>query len=139
MVGIGRVLQLGSITGFKKADLRQHFRLRFSDASFVSRIIGDLDDRERAALRDLLDRDGVMPYDAFTQAYGAEDERPYLEYHAATMKSILGRLRARGLLFAGTAGKQVIVAIPRELRPVVREALEKAGQKITGEGTSRRQ
>lgn len=125
MVGISHVVQLGSITAFKKAELCQHLLMRFSDASFVSRIVSDLDAREHAALRDLLDRGGLMPYDAFTQTYGKEDERPYLEYHAATMKSVLGRLRARGLLFVGTIGGRVIVAIPRELRPLLREALEK--------------
>ncbi len=136
MVGISHVVPLGTITAFKKDELRQHLQRRFSDADFVARIVGALGDREQTALRDLLDHGGVMTYDAFTQAYGAEDKLLALEHHASTMTSIPGRLRARGLLFVGTAEGRVIVATPRELRPIVREALEKMERKAAGEGTS---
>ena len=124
MLGICRVVDSGGpSSAIKVAALRQHLWDRLTGAGFVEGLVADLNDREQAALRDLLARGGIMPRAAFTATYGGEDERPYLEYHAATMVSVPGRLRARGLLFEGTSAGQVIVAIPRELRPLVAAAL----------------
>jgi hypothetical protein len=126
MTGIRQVLKLQSVSGHKKAELRQYLMDVISDPDRLADIVADLNDTERAAPRDLLDHGGVMGYEEFTQAYGAEEERSYLEYHATSMKSVMGRLRARGLLFAGTADNRVVVATPRELRPLLRQALEQA-------------
>jgi hypothetical protein len=90
----------------------------------VALIIEGLHEAERAALRDLLDHGGVMDWQAFSDAHGNDlTERPYLEYWADKYETVMGRLRARGLLFEGTAEGRLIVAMPRELRPVVAAAL----------------
>lgn len=117
MVGICRVVDSDArVSGRRVAEVRQYLQERLTAPGFVAGIVAELNDRERAALRDLLGHGGVMPRAAFITAYGEEDEWPYLEYHAATMTSVSGRLRARGLLFGGTSAGQVVVAIPRELR-----------------------
>lgn len=124
MLGICRVVDSGGpSSAIKVAALRQYLWERLTGAGFVEGLVADLNDREQAALRDLLARGGIMPRAAFMATYGGEDERPYLEYHAATMVSVPGRLRARGLLFEGTSAGQVIVAIPRELRPLLAAAV----------------
>jgi tetratricopeptide (TPR) repeat protein len=124
MAGICRVLALGSAYTRRKADLRQYLAERLADADLLARIVADLNAAERAALRDLLDHSGVMEWQAFANAHGDDlKESPYLEYGAQDRKTVMGRLRARGLLFEGTADGRLIVAIPRELRPLLREAL----------------
>jgi tetratricopeptide (TPR) repeat protein len=117
--GIGGVLGLSPLSGIRVAELRQRFASWLAEPARMAETIAGLNDQERRALRNLLSRGGVMPRAAFTQTHGEETERPFLEFHAGTMTSVPGRLRARGLLFEGTAGDQVIVAIPRELRPLV--------------------
>lgn len=91
----------------------------FSDPEFVARTVTGLTSEERNAPQALLDRNGVMGRDEFVATYGDEDERPYLEYHAESRTSILGRLRAHGLVYIATVEGRVIVAIPRELRPLL--------------------
>jgi tetratricopeptide (TPR) repeat protein len=116
MAGISRVLKIGSVSALKKAELQQRFTMLFSDPEFVARIVAGLTAEERGALQALLDQNGMMNRDQFVTAYGEEDERPYLEYHAEGMTGILGRLRAHGLVYIATVGKRVTVAVPRELR-----------------------
>jgi tetratricopeptide (TPR) repeat protein len=123
MTGIRETLNLTGISALKKDPLRQYLIARLTDPAFLARVVAELNDRERAALAHLLDHGGTMAHEAFTRVYGVEDERPYLEFHATRMKSVLGRLRARGLLFVGRAEGRLIVAAPRELRPLLRETL----------------
>lgn len=68
-------------------------------------------------MRDVLAHGGVMDWHAFAERHGHDlDESPYLEYHAERMETVMGRLRARGLLYEGTADDQLIIAIPQEMR-----------------------
>ena len=125
MTGIRLVLGISGVSALKKAELKQYLMEHLSQPSNLRRIVQYvLDNPERTALRDLLDRDGVMVRQAFTELHGDDsEESPYLEYHATKMESVMGRLRAHGLLFSGTAGDEVIVTIPREIRPLLRETL----------------
>jgi hypothetical protein len=66
-----------------------------------------------------------MDWLAFSRVHGDDlGESPYLEYHAEEMRTVMGRLRARGILFEGTARDGLIVAVPRELRSPLREILK---------------
>jgi hypothetical protein len=123
MVGISRVLKIGPVSALKKAELQQRLTMLLSDPEFVARIVANLTTEQRDALKALLDRNGMMGRAEFVAAYGEEDERPYLEYHAEGMRSVLGRLRAHGLVYVATVGKRVIVAGPHELRPHLTELL----------------
>jgi len=132
MTGICRVLALGSAYTRKKAELSQYLADRLADAASLASIVADLNDAERAALRDLLDHGGVMDWQAFADAHGDDlKESPYMEFGARDRKTVMGRLRVRGLLFEGTADGRLIIAIPRELRPLLsktvtlREALDR--------------
>jgi tetratricopeptide (TPR) repeat protein len=127
MTGIRRTLRLGSVSSLKKGELGAYLMGALRDEDFLSGVIDELNDAARAALEDLLDHGGVMDWQAFSAAHGDDlGESPYLEYHAEEMKTVMGRLRTRGLLFEGTADGRLIVAIPRELRPLLRVILVEA-------------
>jgi tetratricopeptide (TPR) repeat protein len=129
MEGIAGVVELRLRHPHKRADIEGYLLDHFPDLDFLADVVGGLNEAERAALSDLLAHDGVMDREAFIQAHGDEgDDRPYLEYHGANMKSVKGRLRARGLLFEGTANDRPIVATPRELRSPLRNALARGDQ-----------
>jgi hypothetical protein len=120
MTGIARVVWVGPVSAMRVKELRDFMLARYADTDFVASIVAGLRPAELAALRDLLAHDGVMDWQAFSDAHGNDaEERPYMDYWAAKWESVMGRLRARGLLFEGTAAGRHIVAMPRELRPVV--------------------
>ena len=111
----------------KKAELRERLINYLTTPEFLAHVVEELSEAERAALQDLLDHGGVMDWQAFADVHGHDlEESPYLEFHAEQLETVMGRLRAHALLFEGTANGQLIVAIPRELRPLLRQALEKA-------------
>jgi tetratricopeptide (TPR) repeat protein len=125
MTGISQVLNLQGISALKKADLQRYMVNAFADTDFLGRVVRDLNDAERAALRDVLDHGGVMDWQAFAEKHGDDlAESPYLDLHAGQMKTVMGRLRARGLLFEGTTDGRLIVAIPRQVRPLLRQLLD---------------
>jgi hypothetical protein len=98
-----------------------------SDADFLTRVVDDLNDADRAAFENLLGSGGVMDWQEFSGAHGDDlEESPYLEYHAGEMKTVMGRFRARGLLFEGTANGRLILATPRDLRPMLQTILQDA-------------
>ena len=90
----------------------------------LDRVVSALREKEKEALRDVLAHGGVMEWQAFADRHGHDlEESPYPEYHAEEMETVMGRLRARALLFEGTAGGRLIIAIPRELRPSLQTLL----------------
>jgi tetratricopeptide (TPR) repeat protein len=124
MTGIRSTLNLQGVSAFKKAEIKAFLIECVSDSDFLAQVVDDLNDADRAALEDLLDHGGVMDWQEFSRAHGDDlEESPYLEYHAEEMKTVMGRLRARGLLFEGTANGRLILAIPRELRPILQTIL----------------
>jgi tetratricopeptide (TPR) repeat protein len=125
MTGIRRSLGLGGASTLKKGELGAYLMDALRDEVFLAGVVGELNNAERVALEGLLDHGGVMDWQAFSTAHGDDlGESPYLEYHAEEMRTVMGRLRARGILFEGTAQDGLIVAVPRELRSPLREILK---------------
>lgn len=84
---------------------------------------------ERAALNTVLAHGGTIDWQAFAAAYDDDPaERPYLEYHGQSRSTVMGRLRARALIFEGTIDGQLVLTIPLELRPVLAELLSGSSQ-----------
>ncbi len=124
LVGIGYVLDIQGISGLKKAELQAYFHELLQDRRLLKRVVGELREEERAALRDVLAHGGVMDWHAFAERHGHDlEESPYLEYHAAEMETVMGRLRARALLYEGTAEGRLIIFIPQEMREPLRKIL----------------
>lgn len=129
MDGVAGVVRLRLPHPHKKADIEGHLLAYLPDPDGLAAIVADLNEAERAALDDLLAHGGVMEREAFIRTHGDEgSDRPYLKEHAASMKSVKGRLRARGLLFEGTAEGRPIAAIPIELRAPLQKALAQAAE-----------
>ena len=93
------------------------------DLDNLERIASDLNEDERAALRQVLAQGGAMPWQDFDAAYGNDlDESAYWQWHVP--ETVMGRLRARGLLVETTVDDTLLVAIPSELRRGLREILD---------------
>lgn len=124
MVGMRRVLNISGHSALKKAELANVLKEWISDPYCLERVVSELRGEEKEALRDLLAHGGVMEWQAFADRHGHDlEESPYLEFHAQDLETVMGRLRARALLFEGTAEGQRIIAIPRELRPMLQTLL----------------
>ncbi|MDH7485494.1 MAG: hypothetical protein QHJ81_04365 [Anaerolineae bacterium] len=124
MIGIRQVLGISGCSALKKAELANVLMGWLSDPYCLERVISELRGEEKEALRDLLAHGGVMEWQAFADRHGHDlEESPYLEFHAQSLETVMGRLRARALLFEGTAEGQLIIAIPRELRPLLQTLL----------------
>ncbi|RME07764.1 MAG: hypothetical protein D6803_03070, partial [Anaerolineae bacterium] len=81
-----------------------------------------LDEEARAALRWVLEADGVRPWEEFTARFGDDfDESPYWKWHEP--ETVPGVLRMSGLLAVGTLDDAPVAVVPRELRPLLRQIL----------------
>jgi tetratricopeptide (TPR) repeat protein len=81
-----------------------------------------LEDEHRAALKWLLENDGIRPWEAFAAKFGDNaDESPYWHWHKP--ESVPGILRMSGLLSVGTLDGQRVALIPADLRPTLRKRL----------------
>ncbi len=117
------VIRWGGWTGLRKAELLERIIEELSDRDNLERVMSDLNDTEREALRQVLAGGGYMDWQEFETRYGNDlEESPYWQYH--TPGSVMGRLRLRGLLAEATVDKRLLVAIPLELRQALSETLD---------------
>ena len=119
LTGIGHeIIPWSGWSGLRKAELVQEIVNVLSDAELLADIVESLDDSERAALREVLDGGGRMSWADFDARYGNDvDESPYL--NTRNPKTVMGRLRLRGLLVEATVGGELLVAVPVELRALL--------------------
>jgi hypothetical protein len=103
-------------------------------------IVAGLRRGDRAALRLLLDAHGVMHARAIEARAGDVSEDGYA-WDLDPPTSVLGRLRARGLVVVGRArigpnprSRPRVFLIPLELRRLIGEALAQAGPPVAAEG-----
>jgi len=124
LTGMGRVVvRWGGWSALRKAELVEQIIVGLCDLDNLERIVGDLNEDERAALRQVLAHDGAMPWQDFDAAYGNDlEESAYWQWHVP--ETVMGRLRERGLLVETTVDDTLLVAIPSELRRGLREILD---------------
>lgn len=121
-----QVLPGGGWSALKKAKLLDAIAAGLENPDNVAAMAGDLEDAERAALRQVLDRGGTMPWVEFQAAYDDDlEESPYWQYHEP--ETVMGRLRRAGLLVETTVAGELLVAVPDPLRPILRRVLEARG------------
>jgi tetratricopeptide (TPR) repeat protein len=123
LVGMGReVIPWGGWSGLRKADLVKELVRAFAAPRNLARLVDGLTAEERAALKEVSDKGGTMPWKAFDEKYGNDlDESPYWQWHVPD--TLMGRLRLRGLLVEATVDGNLLVAIPSDLRQGLREVL----------------
>jgi tetratricopeptide (TPR) repeat protein len=121
LTGIGHeVIPWSGWSGLRKAELIREIVNVLSDAELLANTVESLDDRERAALREVLDRGAIMSWAELDARYGNDlDESPYWNYHQP--ETVMGRLRLHGLLVEATVSGKLLVTVPVELRELLVE------------------
>ncbi|MBN1812828.1 MAG: hypothetical protein JXA14_13415 [Anaerolineae bacterium] len=92
-------------------------------------MLDGLSDDVRTALQHVLDQSGTMPWADFDAAYDNDlDESPYWNWHEP--ESVMGNLRARGLLAEATIDGEMIITIPTDLRQPLGDVLAHTSEDI---------
>ena len=116
------VLPEGGWSGLRKAELLARVVEGLSNADNVKRIAGQLAAGEQAALRQVLASGGHMSWQDFDAEYDNDLEAShYWQWHEP--KTVMGRLRQRGLLVETTVDGELLVAVPLEVRQPLAEVL----------------
>ncbi|MCK4470448.1 MAG: hypothetical protein KAW49_01545, partial [Anaerolineae bacterium] len=125
LTGMARVVvRWGGWSALRKAELIERIAAELGDPDNLERVVGDLNEDERAALRQVLARGGSMPWQDFDATYGNDlEESPYWQWHVP--ETTMGRLRLRGLLVETTVDGELLVAVPSELRQFLGEMLNR--------------
>ena len=119
------ILPNGGWSSLRKAELLEKVVEGLKRTDIVERLVAQLSDTEREALRRVLADGGHMPWHSFDAQYGNDlEESQYWQYHEP--ETTMGRLRLRGLLVETTVDDELLVAVPLELRPVLWVSLTKA-------------
>ncbi len=108
----------------RKGELVQLLATGMLDPAVVHRVVGQLSSREQAALRQVIERGGQITYAELADMVGPEPEDESIDWYYRPPTSAIGRLRARGLLFAGSRAGQTVLVMANELRPLIAQALE---------------
>jgi hypothetical protein len=124
LVGMGKLLKLPSpVTGLKKGELVEKISSHLRSANFLKQVVDGLEHEERLAMLDLMFKGGLMPLEEFVEKHGDDlDESPYWNWHPP--ETVMGRLKARGLIAEGSHGGSECILIPCELRPLL-QAIQK--------------
>lgn len=120
-----KVIPGGGWSALRKAELVERVIEVLLTPRVLGRVAEGLAERERVALQDVLHHEGAMPWVDFDACYGNDlEESPHWQYHEP--ESVMGNLRARGLLVESTVDGRLTVVIPADLRPLLREILSHA-------------
>ncbi len=123
LTGMGhKILPGGGWSALRKAELLDEIVKGLTDAENLARMVGELSREERDALRQVLDQGGEMPWETFDAEYDNDlEESRYWNYHVP--QTTMGRLRLHGFLAEAVVDDELLVTVPRELRPLLEKAL----------------
>ena len=116
------VLPEGGWSGLRKAELLARVVEGLSNADNLKRIAGQLAAGEQAALRQVLASGGHMSWQDFDAEYD-NDLKASHYWQWREPKTVMGRLRQRGLLVETTVDGELLVAVPLEVRQPLAEVL----------------
>jgi tetratricopeptide (TPR) repeat protein len=107
----------------KKAELASRLAECLIDPEFLRTTLDeDINEKEKEALRWILDAGGVRSWLDLVKKYGDDmQESTFWTFHEP--ESIPGRLRMSGLLFSGTLEESQVAFIPADLRTLLMELL----------------
>jgi tetratricopeptide (TPR) repeat protein len=119
------VIWWGGWSTYRKAELVEEIIKTLTDSHSLALILDALPDEARMALQHVLDQGGTMLWSDFDAAYDNDlEESPYWNWHEP--ESVMGNLRARGLLAEATVDEELTVTIPTDLRQPLRDILAQA-------------
>jgi hypothetical protein len=121
---VGSAHFLRTTSSGKKGELADWLAESLLDEEFLQETLNeDLEEKEREALKWMLETDGVRPWDEFVRKFGDDlKESPYWYYNEP--ESIPGRLKVSGLLFTGMLDSKQVAFIPTDMRPLLRKLLK---------------
>jgi tetratricopeptide (TPR) repeat protein len=103
----------------KKQPMVERLTEQILDEEIFDEISKVFTEKERDALKWILDAGGWQLWEDFTAKFGDDlDESPWWKYHDP--ESIPGRLKLAGLLYAGTLEGQQVAFLPVDVRPLVK-------------------
>jgi tetratricopeptide (TPR) repeat protein len=109
------ILPWGGWSSFKKAELHQYLVDYLLKEGSLARVLDSLTPEERTAFELVQANGGTLPWEIFDQKFGNDlKESPSWQYHEP--ESVMGRLRAHGLLFEVKVEEKLLLIIPIELR-----------------------
>jgi Flp pilus assembly protein TadD len=116
------VIPWGGWSALRKVELLQRIHDLLVDQDNLERVIAELKNEECEALRQVLTGGGRMAWQKFDTGYGNDlEESPHWQYHVP--KTVMGRLRLRGLLVEATVNDELLIVVPAELRRPLSELL----------------
>jgi tetratricopeptide (TPR) repeat protein len=116
------VMPWGGWSTLNKAALAERIAETLIDADELARVVADLDEEARAALREVVEAGATMPWGDFDARYDNDlEEVPEWDYHLP--QTVMGQLRLHGLLVEATVDGELLVTIPAELRAGLGEIL----------------
>ncbi|MBM4464036.1 MAG: tetratricopeptide repeat protein [Chloroflexi bacterium] len=118
LVAMASALDIRRPAAIRKAELITLLAESLADAEVVGRAWRGLTSEEQEALRFVLDRGGMVPYDEVSREYGDDlGDHFYWYYHEP--ETTIGRLRLHGLLFEGGHENEVVLVIPMEVQRIL--------------------
>lgn len=107
----------------RKGELVQLLASAMPDPATVRGLMDQLSGSEQMALCRVIERGGQITYAELADLVGPEPESESIDWYYRPPISAIGRLRARGLLFAGAREGQTVLVMADELRPLIAQAL----------------
>ncbi|HIE50511.1 MAG TPA: tetratricopeptide repeat protein [Armatimonadetes bacterium] len=121
--GVCNAVNLTGVSALRKAEVIRELAAWLSQEAVLKQVIATLQPKEQEALREILRQQGVIPWQTFAARWGQDwEESPYWQWHQP--KTLMGRLRVRGLLQVGLVDDQLAVLVPQELRLPLRKILK---------------
>jgi hypothetical protein len=105
-----------------KADLLAAIVAALGEPENLQRLVQALQPEERAALADVLAKDGIMNWDDFAEQVD-DDLEDAIYWYYKEPESVMGRLRLRGLLAEGVVEGEDVILVPVDLRESLRDLL----------------
>jgi Flp pilus assembly protein TadD len=113
------VIPWGGWSAYKKAQLHQYLVEHLKEPESFVLVLAQLSPEEKAAFDFVLQKGGTAAWSVFAKKFGDDmDESPHWQYHEP--ETVMGRLRAHGLLVEVTVGGKLLISIPAELRELAR-------------------
>jgi hypothetical protein len=110
-----QIIPGGGWSSFKKAELHQYLIDYLLEEGSLVRVIESLSSEERTAFELVRANGGILDWETFDRKFGNDlEESPYWQYHEP--HSVMGHLRAHGLLVEVMVEGKLLVSIPVELR-----------------------
>ena len=115
LAGMARAVGVDAASAARKEEILHAVCAALRNPDTVRCVLAGLQPADEAALKAVIDSGGRMDYDAFTRAHGTDSDDP-ADWGFMQPKTVLGRLKCRGLLVEATVDRRESVFIPGDLR-----------------------